>query len=294
MIFAIIVLLTDGLTNPDKIQKLSLLHPPFLLGLIAGGSVIYWFTGASMQAVTHGRLPRGRVHQGEHQARRRREGVDRRQQEGRRDLHDLRAEGDVQHLPRRLLRHARLRLPRPVLLHRLPHLDRALRPLPGALHGERRRRLGQREEDRRGRAQAEGHAAPRRVRRRRHRRRSIQGHEQRRDEPDHQVHDALRPPRRRAGERRGPPDRPRDDGRRRRRLLRDHARTSCGAASTGCASTRASSRWPGAPPRPTRTRQSSARSLSVSYRAGAGCGAARLLRGGARIRGPNGGPSREA
>ena len=54
MIFAIIVLLTDGLTNPDKIQKLSLLHPPFLLGLIAGGSVIYWFTGASIQAVTTG------------------------------------------------------------------------------------------------------------------------------------------------------------------------------------------------------------------------------------------------
>ncbi|HEY1691442.1 MAG TPA: sodium-translocating pyrophosphatase [Polyangiaceae bacterium] len=54
MIFAIIVLLTDGLTNAAKIQKLSLLHPPFLLGLIAGGSVIYWFTGASMQAVTTG------------------------------------------------------------------------------------------------------------------------------------------------------------------------------------------------------------------------------------------------
>ena len=54
MIFAIIVLLTDGLTNPTKIQKLSLLNPPFLLGLIAGGSVIYWFTGASMQAVTTG------------------------------------------------------------------------------------------------------------------------------------------------------------------------------------------------------------------------------------------------
>jgi K(+)-stimulated pyrophosphate-energized sodium pump len=54
MIFAIIVLLTDGLTNPDKIQKLSLLHPPFLLGLIAGGSVIYWFTGASTQAVSTG------------------------------------------------------------------------------------------------------------------------------------------------------------------------------------------------------------------------------------------------
>jgi K(+)-stimulated pyrophosphate-energized sodium pump len=54
MIFAIVVLLTDGLTNAAKIQKLSLLHPPFLLGLIAGGSVIYWFTGASIQAVTTG------------------------------------------------------------------------------------------------------------------------------------------------------------------------------------------------------------------------------------------------
>jgi K(+)-stimulated pyrophosphate-energized sodium pump len=54
MIFAIIVLLTDGLTSPEKIQKLSLLHPPFLLGLIAGGSIIYWFTGASIQAVTTG------------------------------------------------------------------------------------------------------------------------------------------------------------------------------------------------------------------------------------------------
>jgi K(+)-stimulated pyrophosphate-energized sodium pump len=52
MIFSIIVLLTDGLTR--DLQKLSLLHPPFLLGLIAGGSVIYWFTGASTQAVSTG------------------------------------------------------------------------------------------------------------------------------------------------------------------------------------------------------------------------------------------------
>ncbi|MEO8875937.1 MAG: sodium-translocating pyrophosphatase, partial [Polyangiaceae bacterium] len=52
MIFSIIVLLTNGLK--DNLEKLSLLHPPFLLGLIAGGSVIYWFTGASTQAVTTG------------------------------------------------------------------------------------------------------------------------------------------------------------------------------------------------------------------------------------------------
>ena len=53
MIFAIIVLLTHGL-QPDLVVNLSILHPPFLLGLIAGGAVIYWFTGASMQAVTTG------------------------------------------------------------------------------------------------------------------------------------------------------------------------------------------------------------------------------------------------
>ncbi|HEY9384476.1 MAG TPA: sodium-translocating pyrophosphatase [Gemmatimonadales bacterium] len=52
MIFAIIVTLTGGLT--ENLQMLSLLHPPFLLGLISGGAVIYWFTGASTQAVTTG------------------------------------------------------------------------------------------------------------------------------------------------------------------------------------------------------------------------------------------------
>jgi len=52
MIFATIVMLTDGLTT--NIEKLSLLHPPFLLGLITGGAVIYWFTGASIQAVSTG------------------------------------------------------------------------------------------------------------------------------------------------------------------------------------------------------------------------------------------------
>jgi K(+)-stimulated pyrophosphate-energized sodium pump len=52
MIFSIIVALTNGLT--DHLANLSILYPPFLLGLIAGGAVIYWFTGASMQAVTTG------------------------------------------------------------------------------------------------------------------------------------------------------------------------------------------------------------------------------------------------
>jgi K(+)-stimulated pyrophosphate-energized sodium pump len=53
MIFSIIVALTEGL-KPERLQNLSILHPPFLLGLITGGAVIYWFTGASTQAVTTG------------------------------------------------------------------------------------------------------------------------------------------------------------------------------------------------------------------------------------------------
>src|SRR5262249_25976644 len=49
MIFSIIMVLTNGLTK--GLENLSMLHAPFLLGLISGGAVIYWFTGASMQAV---------------------------------------------------------------------------------------------------------------------------------------------------------------------------------------------------------------------------------------------------
>ena len=54
MIFSIIMALTDGTRDAAAVQKLSLLHAPFLLGLIMGGAVIYWFSGASMQAVTTG------------------------------------------------------------------------------------------------------------------------------------------------------------------------------------------------------------------------------------------------
>jgi K(+)-stimulated pyrophosphate-energized sodium pump len=53
MIFSIIVALTRGL-QPELLSNLSILYPPFLLGLITGGAVIYWFTGASTQAVTTG------------------------------------------------------------------------------------------------------------------------------------------------------------------------------------------------------------------------------------------------
>jgi K(+)-stimulated pyrophosphate-energized sodium pump len=52
MIFSIIMALTDGLRI--NTESLSLLHAPFVLGLITGGAIIYWFTGASIQAVTTG------------------------------------------------------------------------------------------------------------------------------------------------------------------------------------------------------------------------------------------------
>ncbi len=53
MIFSLILMIKNTLNiEPEKI--LNLLNPYTLLGFILGGSVIYWFTGASMQAVTTG------------------------------------------------------------------------------------------------------------------------------------------------------------------------------------------------------------------------------------------------
>ncbi len=52
MIFSIIMMLTEELTV--NVENLSLLHPPFLLGFVMGGAMIYWFTGAATQAVTTG------------------------------------------------------------------------------------------------------------------------------------------------------------------------------------------------------------------------------------------------
>jgi K(+)-stimulated pyrophosphate-energized sodium pump len=52
MIFSIMVVLTNGFTS--SVEKLSLTYAPFLLGLVTGGAIIYWFTGASMQAVSTG------------------------------------------------------------------------------------------------------------------------------------------------------------------------------------------------------------------------------------------------
>ena len=153
MIFSIIMALTQGLADQSAIAKLSILHPPFLLGLITGGAVIYWFTGASMQAVTTGAYRAVEFIKANIKL----DGAEKASVEDSKKVVEictaLRPEGDVQHLPRRVLLDPGLRLRRAVLLHRLPDLDRALRPLPGHLHGQRRRRLGQREEDRGDRAE---------------------------------------------------------------------------------------------------------------------------------------------
>ena len=54
MVFSIIMALTSGLSDAAGVAHLSMLHPPFLLGLITGGATIFWFTGASTQAVSTG------------------------------------------------------------------------------------------------------------------------------------------------------------------------------------------------------------------------------------------------
>ncbi|HJT23743.1 MAG TPA: sodium/proton-translocating pyrophosphatase, partial [bacterium] len=64
LVFSIIVLLarsdsgTSGMITQAQLDavagKFSLLNPMFLLGLIGGGAMIYWFTGASTQAVSMG------------------------------------------------------------------------------------------------------------------------------------------------------------------------------------------------------------------------------------------------
>ena len=54
LIFSIIMMLTNRMTDQIAIGHLSILHAPFLLGLMFGGAVIYWFTGATIQAVVTG------------------------------------------------------------------------------------------------------------------------------------------------------------------------------------------------------------------------------------------------
>jgi K(+)-stimulated pyrophosphate-energized sodium pump len=94
MIFAIIMLLTNGLTPTDR-RNLSMLHPPFLLGLITGGAVIYWFTGASTQAVSTGAYRAVEFIKANIKLDGRHQGLDRGLEEGRRDLHQYAQKGMV-------------------------------------------------------------------------------------------------------------------------------------------------------------------------------------------------------
>jgi K(+)-stimulated pyrophosphate-energized sodium pump len=52
MVFGIIILLENLFGG--VVSKLSIVQPEIILGLIMGGAVIYWFTGASCQAVVTG------------------------------------------------------------------------------------------------------------------------------------------------------------------------------------------------------------------------------------------------
>jgi hypothetical protein len=97
MIFSIIVVLTDKLTTEPRQALAPAPAVPARPHRRRRGDLLVH--GRVDTGRVDRRLPRGRVHQGEHQARRRREGEHRGLEEGRRDLHEVRAEGDVQHLP---------------------------------------------------------------------------------------------------------------------------------------------------------------------------------------------------
>ncbi len=191
MIFSTIVALTHGLTT--NMEMLSLMHAPFLLGLITGGAVIYWFTGASTQAVTTGAYRAVEFIKANIKLESQRKGVGCGFEKSGRHLHPIRAEGYVEHLPDGVLRNPGIRVRRALLLHRLSDLHRALRPVSGAVHGQCRRRLGQRQEGRGDRTASQRHAAARRHGGGRYGRRSVQGHQLGGAQPDHQIHHAVRP-----------------------------------------------------------------------------------------------------
>ena len=157
MIFSIIVGLTQGL-QPDLVAKLSILHPPFLLGLVSRAARSSTGSpGASIQAVTTGAYRAVEFIKANIKL----EDIDVRAsvEDSKKvvEICTLYAQrGHVQYLPGRVFFHAGLRVRRAVLLHRLPRVDCAVRPVPGDLHGERRRRLGQREEGCRGGAEGQG------------------------------------------------------------------------------------------------------------------------------------------
>ena len=157
MIFSIIMALTNGLTQ--NVNNLSLLHAPFMLGLITGGAMIYWFTGASTQAVTTGAYRAVEFIKANIKL----EGVVKASVADSKKVVEIctkyAQKGMFNIFPGGIFCHPGIRLCRAVLFYRLPDLDRDLRPLSGDLHGQRRRRLGQRQENCGSRTQAKGNAS---------------------------------------------------------------------------------------------------------------------------------------
>jgi len=91
--------------------RFSLLYPPFLLGLITGGAIIYWFSSGRLDAGGLDSALRAvefikaniKLDTGATKA------SHRRLEEGGRDLHPVRAAGHAQHLPQHLLSTSRSR-----------------------------------------------------------------------------------------------------------------------------------------------------------------------------------------
>ncbi len=159
MIFSIIMELTAGLTQ--NLDKLSLLHAPFLLGLVTGGSVIYWFTGASMQAVTTGAYRAVEFIKANIKL----DGVEKASVEDSKKVVEICTQyaqkGMFNIFLTVFFSTLAFAFIEPYLLHRLPDLDRSVRSVPGGVHGQRRRCVGQCQEDRRDRAEDEEYAAAR-------------------------------------------------------------------------------------------------------------------------------------
>jgi K(+)-stimulated pyrophosphate-energized sodium pump len=189
MVFGIIILLENMFGN--VVSHLSLVQPEIILGLLMGGAVIYWFTGASCQAVVTGAY----------------RAVVFIQKNIKLDATTA-SEKDSKEVVRICTVYAQkgmwnifvvifclsLSL---AFLHRLSDCHRILRFVPGHFHGERRRCVGQRQENCRSRFEDERHRTPRGHCRRRYRGRSVQRHLIRGPQPCHQIHHVVRPARRR-------------------------------------------------------------------------------------------------
>ncbi len=171
MIFSIIMALTNGLAA--NLDKLSLLYAPFFLGLITGGAMIYWFTGASTQAVTTGAYRAVEFIKANIKL----EGVEKASVSDSKKVVAIctkyAQKGMLNIFIAVFFGTLAFAFVDPFLLRWLPDLDCDLRPLPGDLYGECGRGLGQRQEDRRSRDEAERHSTARCNRDLRHRGRSV-------------------------------------------------------------------------------------------------------------------------